>query len=90
MTIPTVTVVSSILYVFNAFYLFYGNSKNIWLSYEFWSRGEKPSSIVLGNLGLLVFAILGFIVAIYRGVIAFKNTNIAQATQTTNAFTNAL
>lgn len=75
----------------------YDMTQTTWLSFEFWSEGEKSKSVVMRNLGLLMVAIAGFFIAIFRGIVAVRNTQvahrnseIAEKTQVTTAFTAAI
>ena len=71
-------------------FAFYYMAQTTWLSFEFWNEGEKSKSVVMRNLGLILAAIVGLFIAIFRGIIAHRNNAIAEKTQVTTAFTAAI
>lgn len=82
--------VATILAIFSSFYLYYQFSEEPWLSIDKWSEGATSMSEVYRNIGIVVIASIGMIVAIFRGIIASRTTQIADRTQVATAFIKSL
>ncbi len=81
-----ITILMVILITIYLSFGIYSLTKFTWLSFDFW----KVNSEMMRNAGLLVAAIFGIAIALYRGLIAHKMTNIAGKAQVTTSFTEAI